>query len=230
VFMARYVDDIIIVIHPDLDDEHQWSLDKYVEVLTNTYIEYGLTIHTPKDGTDKCYIYDSDDKKSLKFDLLGYTIQSIKGNEDKQGFFSLSKNKKERIQNRITKTFEKFDDLLNTTSYDVATHYLFDALHVLTCNINLYNAKRGVKVGIFYSNQLLDSEKDLKGLNKSLEDKCNRISLNGKAAVDPTKQPQIEAALKKQLKQVSFIKGFEKPHKRYKIKKNRLQMIKQSWI
>ena len=230
VFMARYVDDIIIVIHPDLDDEHQWSLDKYVEVLTNTYIEYGLTIHTPKDGTDKCYIYDSDDKKSLKFDLLGYTIQSIKGNEDKQGFFSLSKNKKERIQNRITKTFEKFDDLLNTTSYDVATHYLFDALHVLTCNINLYNAKRGGKVGIFYSNHLLDSEKDLKGLNKSLEDKCNRISLNGKAAVDPTKQPQIEAALKKQLKQVSFIKGFEKPHKRYKIKKNRLQMIKQSWI
>ena len=26
VFMARYVDDIIIVVHPDLDEEHQWSL------------------------------------------------------------------------------------------------------------------------------------------------------------------------------------------------------------
>ena len=85
--MARYVDDIIIVVHPNLDDEHQWSLEKYVEVLTNTYIEYGLTIHTPTDGTDKCYTYDSDDKKNLKFDLLGYTIQSIKGKEDKQGFF-----------------------------------------------------------------------------------------------------------------------------------------------
>ena len=127
VFMARYVDDIIIVIHPDLDDEHQWSLDKYVEVLTNTYIEYGLTIHTPTDGTDKCYIYDSDDKKSLKFDLLGYTIRSVKGKKEMQGFFSLSKNKMDRMRNRITKTFEKFDDLLNTASYDVAANYLFDA-------------------------------------------------------------------------------------------------------
>ena len=104
VFLARYVDDIIIVVHPDLDDEHQWSLNDYVKALTDTYIRHGLTIHTPTDGTNKCYIYDSKDTKNLKFDLLGYTIQSIKGDNDKQGFFSLSKNKKQKIQNRIPKT------------------------------------------------------------------------------------------------------------------------------
>ena len=87
VFLARYVDDIIIVVHPDLDDEHQWSLNDYVKALTDTYIRHGLTIHTPTDGTNKCYIYDSKDTKNLKFDLLGYTIQSIKGDNDKQGFF-----------------------------------------------------------------------------------------------------------------------------------------------
>jgi len=54
--------------------------------------------------------------------------------------------------------------------------------------------------------------------------------LGGKAGVDPAKQPQIEATLKKQLKQVSFVKGFAMPHKRYKVKKIRLQMIKQSWV
>ena len=175
------------------------------------------------------YIYDSDDKKSLKFDLLGYTIRSIKGKKEMQGFFSLSKNKMDRMRNRITKTFEKFDNLLNTAPYDVATHYLFDALHILTCNINLYNAKRGVKVGIFYSNQLLDNKDGLKGLDKYLGYKCNEISLYGKEAVAQTKQAQIELILKKQLKQVSFIKGVEIPHKRYKVNKNRLQMIKQSW-
>ena len=37
VFLARYVDDIIIVIHPDLDDEHRWSLDDYIKVLIDTY-------------------------------------------------------------------------------------------------------------------------------------------------------------------------------------------------
>ena len=230
VFMARYVDDIIIVAHPDLDDEHQWSLDDYIKALTDTYIEHGLKIHTPTDGTNKCYTYDSKDTKNLKFNLLGYTIQSIKGDKDKQGFFSLSKDRKKKIGDRITKTFQKFDSLLNTVSYDVAAHYLFDALHVLTCNVNLFNAKRGVKVGIFYSNQLLDNARDLEGLDQYLQYRCSQISLGGKAGVDPAKQQQIEATLKKQLKQVSFIKGFTMPHKRYKVKKIRLQMIKQSWV
>ena len=120
--------------------------------------------------------------------------------------------------------------MLNTVSYDIAAHYLFDALHVLTCNINLYNAKRGVKVGIFYSNQLLDNIKDLESLDRQLQYRCGQISLKGKAYIDPAKQPQIEATLKKQLKQVSFVKGFAMPHKRYKVKKNRLQMIKLSWV
>ena len=230
VFMARYVDDIIIVVHPDLDDEHRWSLDDYIRALTAEYNRHGLTIHTPTDNTNKCYTYDSKDKKNLKFNLLGYTIQSIKGDKNKQGFFSLSKDRKKKIGDRITKTFQKFDSLLNTVPYDVAAHYLFDALHVLTCNINLYNAKRGVKVGIFYSNQLLDNVKDLEGLDQYLQYRCSQISLVGKVGVDPAKQLQIEATLKKQLRQVSFVKGFAMPHKRYKVKKIRLQMIKQSWV
>lgn len=231
VFMARYVDDIIIVIHPDLDDERCWTLDAYINALNNAYLEHGLTIHTPTDGSGKCYVYDSNDTKNLKFDLLGYTIESIRNDKNKQGYFSLSKDKKRRLLNRIDKTFQKFDSLLDIVSYDAAAHYLFDALHVLTCNINLYNAKRGVKVGIFYSNQLLDNAKDLEGLDNYLQNKwCKNISLSGKAAVDPSIQSQIEATLKKQLKQVSFVKGFASPHKRYKIKKNRLQMIKQSWV
>lgn len=209
VFLARYVDDIIIVVHPDLDDEHQWSLNDYVKALTDTYIRHGLTIHTPTDGTNKCYIYDSKDTKNLKFDLLGYTIQSIKGDNDKQGFFSLSKNKKQKIQNRITKTFQRFDSLLNTMSYDIAAHYLFDALHVLTCNINLYNAKRGVKVGVFYSNQLLDNIKDLEGLDKYLQYRCSQISLGGKAGVAPDKQPQIEANLKSSLNKYPLLKALQ---------------------
>lgn len=229
VFMARYVDDIIIVVHPDLGDIHQWAMDDYVRVLTDVYIKYGLTIHTPTDGTKKCYTYDSQETKSLNFDFLGYTIQSVKGDKDKQGFFSLSKNKKQRILNRITKTFHKFDVLLNTVPYDVAAHYLFDALHVLTCNVNLYNAKRGVKVGIFYSNQLLDNVEDLKYLDEKFQRSCGQISLSGKVSVNPAKQSEIEKTLKKHLKQISFVKGF-KFHKRYKIKKSRLQMIKQSWL
>ena len=230
VFMARYVDDIIIVVHPNLEEENNWSLNRYVDQLNKIYDEHGLRIHTPTDGMNKCYTYNSGDKQNMEFDLLGYTIKYDAQEKDGQAFFSLSKRKKEKIRHRISKTFDKFETLLNTASYDTAAHYLFDALHILTCNINLHNAKRNVKVGIFYSNQLLSNVKDLDGLDKYLQYRCEQISLVGKAGIDLAKQPQVEATLKKQLKQVSFAKGFAMPHKRYKVKKNRLQMIKQSWV
>lgn len=230
VFMARYVDDIILVVHPDLDDEHRKPLDEYVRLLKGVYDKHGLTIHTPTDGSCKCYIYDSNSSKDLQFNLLGYTIKSHRKGKNQQVVFSLSREKKNRIKERITKVLQRFNNLLDIRSYDIATHYLFDALHVLTCNINLYNAKRGVKVGIFYSNQLLDDNDDLKELDKDLQDKCSQISLFGKTNIDATKQQQMETKLKKQLEQVSFVKGFETPHKRYKVNKERLQMIKQSWV
>ena len=85
-------------------------------------------------------------------------------------------------------------------------------------------------MGIFYSNQLLDNVRDLEGLDQYLQYRCSQISLVGKVGVDTAKQLQIEATLKKQLRQVSFVKGFAMPHKRYRVKKIRLQMIKQSWV
>ena len=154
---------------------------------------------------------------------------SVIGDADKQGYFSLSLKKKKKIKSRIDKSFSKFNNLLDTSSYDIAAHYLFDALHVLTCNINLYNAKKGVKVGIYYSNQLLDNDNDITGLDKYLQHCCDSISLAGKKGVEDGRQMILETILKKHLSQVSFAKGFSAPHKRYKISKDRLKMIKNSW-
>lgn len=135
VFMARYVDDLIMVIHPDIDEARQWSKEQYVNKLAGMYAEKGLTIHTPDDGSNKCYTYDSAGSSNLKFELLGYNILSENGNANKQGFFSLSKNKGKKIKDRISKTFAKFNDLLDNATYDIAAHYLFDALHVLSINL-----------------------------------------------------------------------------------------------
>lgn len=71
---------------------------------------------------------------------------------------------------------------------------------------------------------------DLGGLDKYLRHCCDSISLVGKHAVDAAKQRILEDRLKKQLLQISFEKGFKAPHKRYKIKKKSLQVIKQSWV
>lgn len=229
VFMARYVDDMVLVIHPDIRDEYHKSKDWYIEELEKIYSQKGLTIHTPSDSSGKCYTYDSADTVDLDFNLLGYNIRLSNKNRDSIGF-SLSQDKLKSITDRIDKSFTTFDSMIDIVGYDVAAHYLFDALHVLTCNINLYNAKRGVKVGIFYSNQLLDNKRNLSYLDGQLSRNIGRLNLSSKTSIAPADRTIIESRLKRKLGLLSFTKGFDYPHKRYKVKKNRLQMIKQSWV
>lgn len=104
-----------------------------------------------------------------------------------------------------------------------------DALHVLTSNINLYNAKKGVKVGIFYSNQLLDNKRNLSYLDGQLKRNIGRLDLSSKTSIAIEDRGVIENRLKRKLALLSFREGFDYPHKRYKVKKQRLQTIKSSW-
>ena len=225
-FLGRYVDDMVLVIHPDIRDEYHKSIDWYIEELKEIYSQKGLTIHTPSDGLGKCYMYDSANAIDLDFNLLGYNIHIGYENKDSL-LFSLSQDKLKSITNRIDKSFTTFD---NIVGFDVAAHYLFDALHVLTCNINLYNAKKGVKVGIFYSNQLLDNKRNLSYLDGQLSRNIGRLSLSSKTSIAIADRAVLEDRLKRKLALLSFTKGFDYPHKRYKVKKQRLRTIKSSWV
>ncbi|MBF1629168.1 MAG: hypothetical protein HXO53_09395 [Prevotella sp.] len=228
-FLGRYVDDMVLVIHPDIRDEFHKSIDWYIEELKEIYYQKGLTIHTPSDGSGKCYKYDSAKAVDLDFNLLGYNIHIDNKNRDRL-VFSLSQDKLEKITKRIDKSFTTFDNMIDVVGFDVAAHYLFDALHVLTCNINLYNAKKGVKVGIFYSNQLLDNKKNLSYLDGQLSRNIGRLNLSSKASITIADRAIIEDGLKRKLALLSFAKGFDYPHKRYKVKKQRLRTIKSSWV
>ena len=228
IFLGRYVDDMVLVIHPDIRDKYYKPIDWYIDKLTCIYSQMGLGIHTPSDGTNKCYKYDSDDDIDLDFNLLGYNIHIDKGKKDNL-VFSLSLDKLKRITDRIDKSFNTFNNMVDTAGFDVAAHYLFDALHVLTSNINLYNAKKGVKVGIFYSNQLLDNKRNLSYLDGQLKRNIGRLNLSLKKSIAFADRGVIEDRLKRKLALLSFTKGFNYPHKRYKVKKQRLQTIKSSW-
>lgn len=228
-FLGRYVDDMVLVIHPDIRDELHKTLDWYIDELTKIYSQNGLEIHTPLDGQKKCYTYDSGKDEELDFNLLGYNIHIDKSNNRKNVVFSLSQDKLDRITARIDKSFDTFKKMIDIVGVDAATHYLFDALHVLTCNINLYNSKKGVKVGIFYSNQLLDNKRNLSYLDGQLERNIGRLDLSTKTSIAVSDRTVIEDRLKRKLALLSFTTGFEY-HKRYKIKKQRLQTIKQSWV
>lgn len=229
IFLGRYVDDMVIVIHPVISEENHKSVDDYVKGISELYKEKGLTVHTTSDGTDKCYTYDSISSKAIDFNLLGYNI--VRGNkkEDKL-VFSLSQKKKDRITDRLKKTFAAFKKLIDIIGYDGAALYLFDALHVLTCNISLHNAKKGVKVGVYYSNQLLDNMDDLSNLDKQLTDCIESIDLSTTITIPFADYKKTQDNLVSKLKLLSFTKGFSAPHKRYKISKDRLKVIKNSWV
>ncbi len=226
-FLGRYVDDMVLVIHPDIREEYQKPIDWYIDELTKIYSQNGLEIHTPLDGKGKCYTYDSEKDEELDFNLLGYNIHIDKSNNLT---FSLSKDKLKKITDRIDKSFDTFKKMIDIVGVDAASHYLFDALHVLTCNINLYNSKKGVKVGIFYSNQLLDNKGNLSYLDGQLKRNIGRLDLSSKTAIAISDRSAIEDRLKRMLALLSFTKGFDYPHKRYKINKQRLQTIKSSWV
>jgi len=226
-FLGRYVDDMVLVIHPDIRDEYHKSIDWYIEELKKIYSQKGLTIHTTSDGSGKCYTYDLANAIDLNFNLLGYNIR-IKNRNNL--VFSLSPDKLDSITNRIDKSFTTFDNMIDTVGFDVAAHYLFDALHMLTCNINLYNAKKGVKVGIFYSNQLLDNKGNLSYLDGQLRRNIGRLNLSSKTSIAIADRTVFEDRLKRKLSLLSFTKGFDYPHKRYKVNKRRLQRIKLSWV
>ena len=228
-FLGRYVDDIVLVIHPDIRNEYHKPIKWYIDELENIYSQMGLDIHIPSDGSGKCYTYDSASAADLDFNLLGYNIHLDNDNKAKL-VFSLSQDKLKRITDRIDKSFTTFDKMVDVAGFDVAAHYLFDALHVLTCIINLYNAKKGIKVGIFYSNQLLDNKKNLSYLDGQLKRNIGRLSLSLKTSIADEKRAAIEKNLKRKLALLSFTKGFNYPHKRYKVKKQRLRTIKSSWV
>lgn len=229
IFLGRYVDDMVLVIHPDISEENHKSVDDYVKGISELYKEKGLTIHTTTDGSGKCYTYDSKGSKAMDFNLLGYNI--AKGNKKGDNLvFSLSQKKKDKITDRLKKSFATFKKLVDIIGYDGAAHYLFDALHVLTCNINLYNAKKGVKVGVYYSNQLLDNMDDLSLLDSQLADCVAAIELSTATAISVADCKKAQDNLVKKLELLSFTKGFSAPHKRYKISKDRLKVIKNSWV
>ena len=229
IFLGRYVDDMVLVIHPAISENNHKAIDWYVNEISNLYKEKGLTIHTPSYGTGKCYTYDSKGSKAMGFTLLGYNISKGNKKEDKL-VFSLSQKKKDKIVERLKKTFAIFPKLIDIIGYDGAAYYLFDALHVLTCNINLYNAKKGVKVGIYYSNQLLDNYDDLSFLDEQLTDYIDAIDFSSTTTIPVADCKKIQDKLIKKLKLLSFIDGFYAHHKRYKISKDRLKTIKQSWV
>ena len=68
-------------------------------------------------------------------------------------------------------------DRLMCIDYTKAKQYLFDAMRVLTANTTLHSSKHCVKIGAYYSTQLLEDSSALYGYARYIYHKINSISI-----------------------------------------------------
>jgi hypothetical protein len=226
IYYARYVDDIFVIISPNFPKQ---DINSYFTQISKIIQLDNLVIHT---SGDKCNLLDLSEKVTANthnsFTYLGYAIHiEQKSNNTTETTFGLSLNKKTKIENRILKSIEYFN---NKSKYDLKTarKNLLLCMRFLTTNTKLSGAKNRVKTGIFYSNDLLDKsyEKEIFCFDSKLKGKWLQ-NLSPYANIFPTKTDEtnyINKLKKGIMARYSFSKGFT--DKTYHIfSKNELKTI-----
>ena len=219
-YYNRYVDDIIIIIHPSQIPTYKKSINDYKCTIEGIFNQKGLTL-----SKEKTQLIKSFGNPVYSIEILGYEFV-VKGNNVETQH---TKVKNEKMYKRLDAVFTRFDKLLKC-DYKSAKSYLFDALRILTANTNLHNNKKRIKIGAYYSNQILDDSSVLSLYDNYLAKKIESISLSITGFSSEVERKMEEAELKSVLlKNASFVKGFDS-RKRFCISKQRLQYIKNTWL
>ncbi|MDR0602951.1 MAG: RNA-directed DNA polymerase [Bacteroidales bacterium] len=209
IYYARYVDDIFIIISPSLPKE---EINNYFGKVQKIIENDELTLHMEGDKCDLLDLFVPNVDETI-ITYLGYAIHIKRQGNKTTAQFGLSDSKKEKFQKRITKCIEHFN---NTNKYGIkqAKRNLLLSLRFLCSNTKLNQAKSRVKIGIFYSNDLLD--KDYFAEIYEIDDYLNtqQISLYDKLFSDVAVKQSSEYRIKNLIiSNVNFKKGFtEKTH------------------
>jgi len=192
-FYGRYVDDIIIFFTP----KSKYSSVNYLEKVKKIIEDKGLNI---KDGSIAAEISKTheidlliNNTRTYNINFLGYKFKIV--NMEYKGI-ELSDNKKDKYEERITKSIDRY---LNENKHNLkdARKLLIHRFNYLTKNARLHQPKKGL-IGIYYSNSLLEKDCDsLKELDQMLID-----------VIDAKLPVAHYANLNQRLKKYSFSKGF----------------------
>ena len=169
-FYARYVDDIFIILTSLPDGQNDSK--EFFNALQGVYGKYGLTLKDETDPNKKCKLLDVIHEETFPpFDYLGYSITITRNRKNQtDSIFGLSNNKMDHFKEKVDHIVTHFED---KSKVDIKEAYkdLFDLLNYITGNTKLFKSKSGVKVGLYYNNDLLDKKEDLDTLQQYLRDK-----------------------------------------------------------
>jgi hypothetical protein len=204
IYYARYVDDIFIVISPNIPKK---DINTYFDEIEKIVEKEELSLKLTND--DKCNLLDlTTDKTDNGITYLGYNFDIERDKKKENVTFGLSTNKKENTQSRIKKSIEHFN---KTSKYNIqkARKELLLCLRFLCTNTKLSGTKSRVKTGVYYSNDLLDNKNDIPDLNAFLAIECNFISPYKKLfSTNDMEKEYIKSLSKHIRKNMNFSIGF----------------------
>lgn len=213
-YFARYVDDIIIVITPAIRNENIATSRYKNEIKSILLKTSGLNLNLEKTFLIDLRKEKRERKTSKKYNLTYLGYQFIIGYEKKSGTkdgkekewieklplkISMSESKLERYKKKIITAFEDYE--LGKIKYagkeNSINRILLLRMKFLTNNFQLFRRKKNVFVGIYFSNEFLNTVEDLKVLDKILREEIIKIENLG------------NNILVKKLNKLSFEKGFK---------------------
>lgn len=204
-YYARYVDDIFIILSGL--DSYRTLGDYYKGITDSCDRKFRLKLKQPATSS-KCQLIDLFSKDNVSeevFDYLGYQLRVQR--QSKYGVtcsFWMAQGKIDRFKDRIKNAIGHFESLSKSNARQ-AYRDLLDSMDYLTGNISLSGVKSGVKVGLYYSNDLLseDGVNSLVGLTEFLHSQkvtpYNRL-VGGWI---------LKARIERMFRQIDFVKCWE---------------------
>ena len=198
-YYARYVDDIFIIFSPPPNV----GTSDFRRTVVSTLQQYGL-----KRNRSKTSIITLDTSVPCSIEYLGYKFEMASGAVS----LSMTDRKIHRYKQRIDLSFDMYNRQC-LKSERKARALLEKRIRFMTGNTRLVNNKKNVVSGIFFSNSLLSSNRDLRQLDSYLHSAVSTVS---------------SIRLRRRLSKYSFVHGFE-TKKYYQFSTRELSQIVEVW-
>lgn len=212
-YYARYVDDIITIFTPN----NKYDSTDYLNLIDEKIIRYGLARNTDIPKNEQIDMRQN--SINFNFDFLGYNL-----NYSGELKIDLSNNKFQKLKRKIELSIDAYNTLSKFNEKQ-ARKELIKRVKYLTGNTRLLGVKKDILIGVYFSNQLVNSvDSKLKRLDNYF--KCVAVERNLK----PYSRLNLNGAikLKNKLKTFSFVDGFNEK-KFYKFSKKDLEEILSIW-
>ena len=202
-YYARYVDDIVVIFMPDIDNTSR----NYKQEIKDILVSEGLTMNEDGDKTKEISLIDKKTPARHILEYLGYKFLFGFENREFENFgnksirvvksdliLTISTRKKMRYAKRLLRAFTMYQQQAKGNEKQ-ARKIFVKRIKFLMSNTRLANNKRNVITGIYYTNSLVNTNKDFHVLDRYFTKLITQFAL--------------PAALANRLSpKNSFVKGF----------------------